>query len=163
MGKFTDILAINSQYQEVKDNLNKLLSIYKDHPTEENLNLMVSSFNSERELYKSLWHQYQSENGLIETITEYDYINIINDKLPEDAEYKKKQYDRFKSGDFKFTSISRVKEEYIFDYHKIFINNSTFQAVNIIENGHREYTDHVKEVGRKFYIDKDNKILLIIQ
>lgn len=157
---FEMILDQNELYIGLKNKLDETVKQYKQQETKENMNIMINAFDKERELYKSLWKQHQEQYGVFETINEYDYIVIDNDKLPEDKKYKNNMYNRFKAGAFSFKEIKRIKEEYIEDFHNFFIDEYSFHAVEPCKNLRSGYINHVKSFGH-FYIDKKNQVLLI--
>lgn len=159
--KYEEVLNQNKEYIELKKKLEEVTKQYKQQQTKENMDIMINAFNQERDLYKQLWKDHQEQYGVFETITEYDYIVISNDKLPEDKKYKHNMYNMFKAGDFDFKEIKRIKNEYITDYHKLFMNSYGFHAVEPCKNPSAGYIDHVKSF-RHYCIDKENKVLMII-
>jgi len=158
---FQQILDNNSEYKSLTALLDKSVENYKNNLTEENLDKMTKIFNKQFNLRKQLQKQHKEQYGKFETITEYDYIVIKNDKLEDDAEYKENLYNRFKNNDFNFKEIKQIKDEYIINYNKIFLTDWSFHAAEPYKSIHSSYIEHVKSFKRH-YIDKDNKVLLIM-
>lgn len=158
---FQQILDNNSEYKSLTTLLNKSVENYKSNCTDENINKMTKIFNKQFNLRKQLQKQHKDQYGELETIAEYDYIVIKNDKLLDDTEYKEYLYSRFKNNDFNFKEIRQIKDEYIINYNKIFLTDWSFHAVEPCKSIHSSYIEHVKSFKRH-YIDKDNKVLLIM-
>jgi hypothetical protein len=79
------------------------------------------------------------------------------------AEEQKRKYDNFEFDNLK--EIKIIKEEYILNYHKIFINEKqgSFHPVEPVKKVEcvSGYLRHVKSIGKRYLIDKENKILII--
>ncbi len=159
--KFNEMLNQNHEYIELVNSLEESVKRYKENQTKENMEIMSTTHDRKFNLYKKLQKEHQEKYGVFETISEYDYSIVDNPKLPEDQQYKHDMYNRFKAGAFNFKEIKRVKNEYIDDYHKFFVSSWSFHAVKPLRKSPQPgYYDHVKSFGH-YYIDKENKILLI--
>lgn len=98
---------------------------------------------------------------MINELLEKDYIIIKNENIPEN-EYTDIIYNRFKNNEFRFQKINKLKDDYVINYHKIFLDNWSFQAVKPCKNVVTAYVNYIKS-HKNFYIDKINKVLLILK
>ncbi len=160
---FNEVLIDNNEYQTVKNNLDLAVMAYKDNQNDTTLEILDSLFNQERALYKSFWKQHQETYGWFETVTEYDYMNIYNEEVEGNKAYALNQYQQFKNNNFSFEQLKRVSKDTIINFHKIFLGKWSFHPVAPCKNASFSYVEHIKEVASKFYIDKENEVLLIVQ